>query len=428
MGCANTMDSTKEQSHSKTNSSDFVMLQAADFMSQGHFLEAAKIYLNLYKQTKDVYFLKQVALAQSQAGDVKSATQTALQYQNLSKDIDDVDTNLIIAEDHVRKKQYNLAIILLEKIVATNPTLQTHYILSNLYMQEGMPNKALQHFMAIYNDEMSAGTKLKLEALNQIVAIYLQNQDTDNALHYLNSYVTNVEFSINLDKLFSLYAKVNRLDMLAESLKSRFIEDQSIENARMVISVFIQLKRYEDSISLLKEYGKSLGSDGDDMLVQVYAEAKKFNKAAQTARQIYANTNRADMLGLSAVYEYEATKHKNKKNLQPIINALQNMLTMRTKELHQTNEKLTQNDAFFYNFLGYLMIDHDINIDEGMQYVSKALAIEPTSVEYLDSLAWGFYKKGNCKQAKETFKLISTEKIQEIPELMNHSLAIKACK
>lgn len=433
VGCASVANSMqnsaqKVQSNRLNNANDFDMLRAADFMSNGHFLEASKIYNTLYKKTNDTYFLKQVALAQSQSGDIESAAQTALQYQNISKNIDDVDTNLIIAEDHVRRKQYNLAIILLEKIVSTNPTLQTHYILSNLYMQQRMPDKALQHFIAVYNDEMSVGTKLKLEALNQIVSIYLQNKDTDNALQYLNTYVASGEFSINLENLFALYKQVNRLDMLAESLKKRFIEDQSIENARMAVSVFVQLKHYEEAISLLKNYKTSLGSDGDEMLMQVYAETKDFKQAAKIAKQLYTDTNRIDMLGLSAVYEYEVVAHKDKENLQPIINELQKMLTIRTKELQQANEKLTQNDAFFYNFLGYLMINHDINIDEGMEYVSKALAIEPTSVEYLDSLAWGFYKKGDCKQAKETFKLIATEKIQEIPELIEHNKAINTCK
>ncbi len=433
ISCANTTDiahidtqATREAIIKDTN--DFAMLQAADFMNQGLFSEAIAVYKKLYKQTQDVYFLKQVALAQSQAGELDSAVQTAQQYQTLSKDVDDSDTNLIIAEDHVRKKQYNLAIILLEKNIAINPNLQTHYILSNLYLQQRMPKKALPHFISIYNDEMSAGTKLKLEALNQIVSIYLQSKEIDNALRYLNAYIASNEYSINLQNFFALYAKTNRLDMLEENLKKRFLDDQSIENARMLVSVFVQLKHYEKAITLLKEYDNILGVDGQEMLMQVYVEDKAFQEAMQLAKQLYKQTNRIELLGLSAIYEYEATAHKNKKNLQPIISTLRTMLTLRTKELKNANQNLTKDDAFFYNFLGYLMINHDINIDEGMQYVSKALAIEPTSIEYLDSLAWGFYKKGDCKQAQETFNLIATDKIETNPELIEHSTAIKTCK
>ena len=55
------------QTYNTDVGTDFLMLKAADFMNQGLFLEAADIYDRLYKQTKDIYFLKQIALAKSQA-------------------------------------------------------------------------------------------------------------------------------------------------------------------------------------------------------------------------------------------------------------------------------------------------------------------------------------------------------------------------
>lgn len=406
---------------------DFLMLKAADFINQGLFSEAANIYNKLYKQTKDTYFLKQIALSKSQAGSIESAVEAAKQYQALSKNLDDVDTNLIIAEDHIRKKQYNLAIILLEKIVMMSPNLQTHYILSNLYLQENIPKKALKHLISIYNNPMSSGTKLKLEALNQIVRIYIKLQEIDKALHYLNMYISNNEYDVNLQQFFPIYAKTNKINVLKENLEKRFNEDKTIENARMLVSVMMQLNHYKEAITLLKKNESILDNDGQEMLMQVYAEHGDFNSASKIANNLYAQTKRTDLLGLSAVYEYEAIESKNKQNLKPIINTLKTMLTKRTEELKVAKENLTKNDAFFYNFLGYLMIIHDFNIDEGMQYVSKALAIEPTSAEYLDSLAWGFYKKGECKQAKETFDLIAPDKIRDTPELLEHSEAIKEC-
>lgn len=416
------------QTYNTDVGTDFLMLKAADFMNQELFLEAADIYDRLYKQTKDIYFLKQIALAKSQAGSIELAVEAAKQYQTLSKNLDDVDTNLIIAEDHIRKKQYNLAIILLEKNIAINPSLHTHYVLSNLYLQENMPKKAVKHFISVYDDPMSSGTKLKLEALNQIVAIYLKLKEVDNALHYLNMYIADNEYSLNLQTFFPIYAKANKLDMLQENLAKRFHDDKSLENARMLVAILAQLKHYDEAIKLLKENKSLLGNDGEEMLMQVYVEHGDFKSASKIASKLYAQTKKAELLGLSAVYEYEAIESKNKQTLKPIINTLKDMLTKRTEELKEAKENLSKNDAFFYNFLGYLMIIHDFNIDEGMQYVSKALAIEPTSIEYLDSLAWGFYKKGDCKQAKETFELISPDKLQDIPELIEHSKAIRECR
>ncbi len=424
----NTTKSNTTNNFTKKNNIDLYMLKAADLANQGKFIEASKIYQNLYKDTKDFYFLKQVAITQSQSGNLDNALKTAKKYQEISKNIDDIDTNLIIAEDHVRKKEYNFAIILLEKISSTNPTLQIHYLLSNLYIQQNMPNKALKHLISIYNDEMSIGTKLKLESLNQIIAIYFQENKIDDALKYLNEYISSNEYNINLQNFFAIYKKTNRLDMLKENLKKRFLEDQTIDNANFLVSVLIKTNSHNEAIEFLKEYENSLDSDGEELLMQVYVDNKEFNKALELAKKLYENTNRIDFLALSAIYEYETIKNKDENNLKPIVLTLQSVLQQRTEELTKKNQNLTKDDAFFYNFLGYLMINHNINIDDGMKYVSKALAIEPNSIEYLDSLAWGFYKKGDCKNAKETFNLIPKQKINTIQELIEHNEIISKCK
>ena len=65
-----------------------------------------------------------------------------------------------------------------------------------------MPDKALEHFIAIYNDEMSMGTKFKLESLNHIITIYLQQEEINKALIYLNEYIANNEYEINIQNFF----------------------------------------------------------------------------------------------------------------------------------------------------------------------------------------------------------------------------------
>lgn len=196
----------------------------------------------------------------------------------------------------------------------------------------------------------------------------------------------------------------------------------------MIVALLAQQKQHKEAVKFLNEYESNLGIEGKEILMQVFAEDRQYGEATKIARWLYEQTERTELLGMSAIYEYEGMNPKDKKSLQPIVQTLQTMLDKRNTELKNTHENLTQNDAFFYNFLGYLMINHDLNIDEGMQYVSTALAVEPTSIEYLDSLAWGFYKKGDCKQAKETFSLIAEDKLKQIPELIEHEAAIKACQ
>lgn len=87
----------------------------------------------------------------------------------------------------------------------------------------------------------------------------------------------------------------------------------------------------------------------------------------------------------------------------PIIQKLEQATKERQQILAKTKDKEDAQDAFFYNFLGYSLIDYDLDIKRGMDFVRKALALDSGSVLYLDSLAWGYYKLGNCLEAKKSF-------------------------
>jgi len=80
------------------------------------------------------------------------------------------------------------------------------------------------------------------------------------------------------------------------------------------------------------------------------------------------------------------------------------------------------------NYLGYLLIDNDVDPEAGIGYVKAALQQEPASPFYLDSLAWGYYKLGRCSEADATMKKALTAMGGETdPELEKHVKAIAEC-
>jgi len=80
------------------------------------------------------------------------------------------------------------------------------------------------------------------------------------------------------------------------------------------------------------------------------------------------------------------------------------------------------------NYLGYLMIDHDINVTEGIEYVKRALDKEPNSPFYIDSLAWGHYKLGECVDALRLIKQVESMIGTSEDEVRDHLKAIEKCK
>jgi Flp pilus assembly protein TadD len=58
------------------------------------------------------------------------------------------------------------------------------------------------------------------------------------------------------------------------------------------------------------------------------------------------------------------------------------------------------NDAAAANYLGYSWADRGENLDEALNLITRAVAIEPENPAYLDSLGWVHYRLGDLDQAE----------------------------
>jgi tetratricopeptide (TPR) repeat protein len=79
----------------------------------------------------------------------------------------------------------------------------------------------------------------------------------------------------------------------------------------------------------------------------------------------------------------------------------------------QLIERDPQNAAAL-NYLGYMLAERGERLDESVDYVKRALEIEPDNGSYLDSLGWAYYKadkldlaEGNLKKAADQLRMNS---------------------
>jgi len=101
---------------------------------------------------------------------------------------------------------------------------------------------------------------------------------------------------------------------------------------------------------------------------------------------------------------------------------------MLKRVIHKLKEVLkSDQNALYLNYLGYLMIDHSIDVKAGMKYIRSALKINPNSAFYLDSLAWGHYKLGNCSKAQTVMNQVLKFEGADDPEVKLHLKAIQNC-
>jgi len=61
--------------------------------------------------------------------------------------------------------------------------------------------------------------------------------------------------------------------------------------------------------------------------------------------------------------------------------------------------KLNPDYAEAYNYLGYMYIDRGKKLNKSIKLIKNALEIEPENGYFVDSLGWGYYKKGMLEEA-----------------------------
>jgi tetratricopeptide (TPR) repeat protein len=211
-------------------------------------------------------------------------------------------------------------------------------------------------------------------------------------------------------RLAGFYSKDDNIEGLLDVYLRLYALEKEEEIAKKIVQIYLYKKEPLTLISFLEE-----SKSDEDTLLQLYTNMKNYEKANLLAYDLYKKTGNISYLGKSAIYKYESYADKNDKILlQDVVQKLKNTL--------EQNE-----DALYLNYLGYILIDHSIDVKEGMKYIQKALEKEPNSSYYLDSLAWGHYKLGQCQKANEIMRKVVTLEGGDNAEVLLHVKAIEEC-
>ena len=71
------------------------------------------------------------------------------------------------------------------------------------------------------------------------------------------------------------------------------------------------------------------------------------------------------------------------------------------------------------NYLAYMWADQGRNLDRAMDYVTKALKMDPDNGAYLDTLGWIYFKKGDAASAV-TYLTRAVKREGDAPAIMEH--------
>jgi len=247
--------------------------------------------------------------------------------------------------------------------------------------------------MADIMDEYTGEHKHAIQLLEMHRRIYISSNDV-------------------LAKLLVLYGKEKNIDGLLE-IYSALYENTKDENAlNKIIDIYVYRRDLDGAIEFLEKY-----DEVDDILYELYKRKKLFSKALPLIDIQYKKSKDPKWLAEKAILLFESAKNKdNKKMLKHIVSLFDKAIF------------LGVDDSIYLNYYGYILIDKEINIDKGMQIIENALVQQPNNIYYLDSLAWGYYKKHQCLKSYKYMKQVVDEEGLTEEEILTHWYAIKQCK
>ena len=170
----------------------------------------------------------------------------------------------------------------------------------------------------------------------------------------------------------------------ADAALKKFPEERLIRLEHA--SVLANTGQYDAAIAELKALPNAAKDrDTQIQIAQVQDKAKRFGDQAKTLELAESLSNSAPE---KQVIEFmRGAMYERQKNFEAAETAFRKVLT-----LDPTN-------AGAMNYLGYMLADRGVKLDEAHKLISRALELDPGNGAYLDSLGWALFRLNRLDEA-----------------------------
>ncbi|WP_187648466.1 tetratricopeptide repeat protein [Nitrosophilus labii] len=382
---------------------DRFIMTALYFKQLGAYRDSAKLFNILYKKTKRVEYKIEEIKNYIIIRDYEKAKRESLKA--LKEHPNNLKLLRLTAVIFFHLKNLKKAQEYIQKAIKMADKPQDYEFLASLYLAQKKYELALKYYQSAYTIKPNDKT---VDQMATIMFLYLDKKN--EAIAYLETHSRMYGCSKKVcQKLVSFYGAINDIDGLLSVYKRLYEKFKEDSYGFKIAEIYIYKKEYDKAINFLEETRLD-----DELLLELYKMTKTYDKAAQLANRLYIKTGDLNYLAQNAIFEFESSKIKDEKLLKDVSYKIEKVI------------KSVKN-SLYLNYLGYLYIDFDIDIDRGIELVKEALKQNPESPFYQDSLAWGYYKKGRCKEAWELMEKVVKKLGLKDEEVKLHYQKIKDC-
>jgi tetratricopeptide (TPR) repeat protein len=331
---------------------------------------------------------------------------------------EDWQTYLHIAEIYRKSGKFDLALESLKKAQSMAPdSIEVPYNLAAVYQAEG-------HYD---------------EAIPVLQDLLKKTEKADNS--YTQPDKNNR--SVFLERLGTIYRENNNSPQALETFRKMLVlGDENAERGyQQIIDTHREGKQWQQATEAAKEAVQKLPNNRS--LKMVYAaqladmgqpdaglqQVKALLKGAPEDREVYITLSnmysrlkrwpeaeealdKADQLSTKDedkeyIYFLRGSTYERQKKYEP------------AEEMFRKALLSEPQNATALNYLGYMLADRGMKLDEALGLIKKAVALDPANGAYLDSLGWAYFKLGKYEVAEDTL-IKASQRIGTDPTVQDH--------
>lgn len=292
-----------------------------------------------------------------------------------------------VADFYHATRQFPGAVEAYQVVIQHNPDqLVTREKLARVYAAMGEDDKLLETLLGIAEIDTQNATILR-----QIAGIYIQRKQYPEAVPYFQ--------------------------------KALAIGKGTEDEYKAVAGVMIEERQSEAAIDFIKgaAYLFPESPDFPMLLTYPFAFEEKWDKAVeQFERAVELGAEKPEMFNESFYFRFAAANERlgNIEEAEKLFQKTIELLSKLTPD-----DEVQQFTATTYNYLGYMWLENDMNLDEAGELIKTAADLAPESEAIADSLGWFYFKKGNYEKARD--ELLRAEELMGEPgedeaEILDH--------
>jgi tetratricopeptide (TPR) repeat protein len=341
------------------------------------------------------------------------------QYKVIADANPDGQTYLRIAEIYRKQAKYEQALDNLKKAESMlQDSVEVPYDIASIYQAQGRFDEAIPIMKDLlkktekadgtYTGSAKSNRAVFLERLGMIYRDQGNNQAANEMFRQVIALGGEENIERGYQQIIDTWREAKEWQKATDVAKEAVQKAPNSRDLKMVLAA--QQADMGEPEKGLKEVRAMLKGDAEDRqiyitLAQMNTRLRRFNDAEQAldkAEQLSTKDDDKEYVWFLRGSTFEREK--------------------RYADAEEQFKKVLASDpqhASALNYLGYMLSDQNMKLDEAFGYIKRAVDLDPGNGAYLDSLGWAYFRMGRYELAEESL-VKASQKINTDPTVHDH--------